>query len=176
MHSIAWWPTLLTVTVAAVIDLRTRRVPNWLVFPFLLMGIAVSTMMRGWAGLESSLVGILAGAAALGLFYFLGGMGMGDVKLLASIGAWIGPWQILVAFVFMGLAGGVMALTWAIRGRFVQESLDGVADLIFGFRKRRPHGTMSPHGTLSLTNPNARKMPYAPAIAVGVILSFFALV
>jgi prepilin peptidase CpaA len=171
MHSIAWWPTLLTVTVAAVTDLRTRRVPNWLVFPFLLMGIAVSVKTRGWAGLESSILGILAGAAALGLFYFLGGMGMGDVKLLASIGAWIGPHQILLAFVFMGLAGGVMALIWAIRGRFVQESLDGVADLIFGFRKRG----LRPHGTLTLTNPNTRKMPYAPAIAVGVILSFFAL-
>jgi prepilin peptidase CpaA len=171
MHSIAWWPTLFAVTVAAVTDLRTQRVPNWLVFPFLLVGIAVSTITRGWAGLESSLLGILAGAAELGLFYFLGGMGMGDVKLLASVGAWIGPQQIFLAFVFMGLAGGVMALTWAIRGRFVQESLDGLGDLIFGFRRRG----LRPHETLSLTNPNARKMPYAPAIAVGVILSFFAL-
>jgi prepilin peptidase CpaA len=171
MHSIAWWPTLLTVTVAAITDLRTRRVPNWLVFPFLLMGIAVSVITRGWAGLESSFLGILAGAGALGLFYLLGGMGMGDVKLLASIGAWIGPWQILVAFVFMGLAGGVMALIWAIRGRFVQESLDGVADLIFGFRKRG----WRPDATLKLANPSTRKIPYAPAIAVGVILSFFAL-
>jgi prepilin peptidase CpaA len=171
MHSIAWWPTLLTVTVATVTDLRTRRVPNWLVFPCLLMGIAVSVMTRGWAGLESSFLGIMAGAAALGLFWFLGGMGMGDVKLLASIGAWIGPWQILLAFVFMGLAGGVMALAWAIRGRFVQESLDSVADLIFGFRKRG----WRPDATLKLASPNARTMPYAPAIAVGVILSFFAL-
>jgi prepilin peptidase CpaA len=71
----------------------------------------------------------------------------------------------------MGLAGGVMALTWAIRGRFVQESLDGVADLIFGFRKRG----WRPDATLKLANPNARKIPYAPAIAVGVILSFFTL-
>ena len=177
IHSIAWWPTLLTVTVAAVTDLRTRRVPNWLVFPFLLMGIAVSAMTRGWAGLESSSLGILAGAGALGLFYCLGGMGMGDVKLLASIGAWIGPRQILVAFVFMGLAGGVMALTWAIRGRFVQESLDGVADLLFGFHNRvfGFRRGWRPDATLKLANPNARKMPYAPAIAVGVILSFFAL-
>ena len=91
--------------------------------------------------------------------------------LLASVGAWIGPGQIFLAFVFMGLAGGVMALAWAIKGRFVQESVDGVADLIFGVRKRG----FRPHGTLALTNPNARKMPYAPAIAVGVILSFFAL-
>jgi prepilin peptidase CpaA len=171
MHSIAWWPTLFAVTVATVTDLRTRRIPNWLVFPFLLTGVAVSAVTRGWAGLESSVLGILAGAAALGLFCFLGGMGMGDAKLLASIGAWIGPWQVFLAFVFMGLAGGVMALAWAIRGRFVQESLTGVADLIFGFGKRG----LRPHGTLTLANPQARTMPYAPAIAAGVILSFFAL-
>ncbi len=171
MNSIAWWPTLFAVTVAAVNDLRTRRIPNWLVFPFLIAGVAVSAMTRGWAGLESSILGILVGAALLILFYFLGGMGMGDVKLLASVGAWIGPQQVFVAFAFMGLAGGVMALAWAIRGGFVQESLDGTAELVFGFRKRG----LQPHPTLALENPNARKMPYAPAIAAGVILSFFAM-
>ena len=96
---------------------------------------------------------------------------MGDVKLCAAIGAWIGPSQLLLALVFMGLAGGVMALGWAIRGGFLKESLSGTADLIFGFRKRG----FRPHATLVLTNPAARKMPYAPAIAIGTILSFFAL-
>ena len=171
MHSIAWWPTVFAVTVATVTDLRSRRIPNWLVFPFLVTGIVVSTVSQGWAGLESSVLGILLAASMLGLFYFLGGMGMGDVKLLASIGAWIGPQQLVFAFMFMGLAGGAMALAWAMRGGFVQESLTGTADLIFGFRKRG----LRPHATLALANPNARKMPYAPAIAVGAILSFFAL-
>ena len=171
MNSIAWWPTVFVVTVATVTDLRTRRVPNWLVFPFMLTGIAVSTVSRGWAGLESSILGILLASSALGLFYVLGGMGMGDLKLLASIGAWIGPQQLVFAFVFMGLAGGVMALAWAVSGGFVGETLDGAADLIFGFRKRG----LRPHLTMALANPKARKIPYAPAIAVGAILSFFAL-
>lgn len=171
MHSVAWWPTLFAIILAAVWDLRTHRVPNWLVFPFMLTGIVVSAITRGWTGLGSSILGIIAGAAVLGLFFILGGMGMGDVKLLASVGAWIGPRQVGVAFIFMGLAGGVMALAWAIRRRSVQKSLDGAADLIFGFRKRG----LRPHSTLTLANPNAQKMPYAPAIAAGVILSFFAL-
>jgi prepilin peptidase CpaA len=171
MHSIAWWPTLFVVTVATVTDLRTRRVPNWLVLPFLVAGVVVSTVSRGWAGLESSVLGILCAASVLGLFYFLGGMGMGDVKLLASIGAWIGPQQVVFAFVFMGLAGGVMALGWALRGGFVQDALTGTADLVFGFRKRG----LRQHTTLTLANRAAHKMPYAPAIAVGAILSFFAM-
>ena len=169
MHSTAWWPALFAVTVASVADLRTRRIPNWLVFPFLIAGVAASAAMHGWAGLESSVLGFLAGAGVLAPFYLLGGMGMGDLKLMAAVGAWIGPHQVLFAFVFMGLAGGLMALVWAIRGGFVQESLDGTADLIFGFRKRG----LRPHATLTLENPTTRKMPYAPAIAAGVVLSFF---
>ena len=171
MHSLAWWPTLLAVTIATITDLRTRRIPNWLVLPFLVAGMAVSSITRGWAGLESSALGILVGTAVLIVFYFLGGMGMGDVKLLAAVGAWVGPQQVFFAFVFMGFAGGAMALAWALRGRFVGQSLDGAADLLFGFRKRG----FKAHPQLVLDNPDSRKMPYAPAIAVGTILSFLAM-
>lgn len=172
MHSIAWWPTLFVVIAATVSDLRTRRIPNWLVLPFLLAGMAVCGVTGGWPGLGRSALGALLGAAALGIFYLAGGMGMGDVKLFAAIGAWVGPSQLVFAFVFMGLAGGLMALTLALRGGFVGEWVGSTADLIFGFRKR---GFRAPSG-LTLTNPNARRMPYAPAIAIGAILSFFALV
>jgi prepilin peptidase CpaA len=171
MHSIAWWPTLFVAIVATVTDLRSRRIPNWLVVPFLIGGLVVGTITGGWMGLGRSVLGVLAGALALGLFYVVGGMGMGDVKLFAAIGAWIGPQQLIFAFIFMGLAGGAMALGWAIWGGFLKESMSGTADLIFGFRKRG----LRPHATLTLSNPGARKIPYAPAIAVGAILSFFAL-
>src|SRR5579863_9027405 len=118
MHSIAWWPTLLAVMIATVCDVHSRRIPNWLVFPFLAGGIAVSATYGGWTGLQHSVTGLLCGAAGLGTFYLQGGMGMGDVKLCAAIGAWIGPSQLLLALVFMGLAGGVMAFGWAVRGGF----------------------------------------------------------
>lgn len=172
MHSIAWWPTLFAVIIASVSDLRTRRIPNWLVIPFLVAGVAVSGLTGGWPGLGRSVLGALLGAAALGIFYLAGGMGMGDVKLFAAIGAWVGPSQLVFAFVFMGLAGGVMALAWAIRRGFVREWTGNTADLIFGAVQR---GWRAPQG-LTLANPQARKMPYAPAIAIGAILSFFAVV
>ena len=70
----------------------------------------------------------------------------------------------------MGLAGGVMAFVWALLGGFLKETLSGTGDLIFGFRKRG----FRPHATLVLTNPSTRRLPYAPAIAIGAILSFFA--
>lgn len=106
----------------------------------------------------------------LGIFYLAGGMGMGDVKLLASIGAWVGPLQLAFAFLFMGLAGGLMALAWAIRGGFLADWIGNTGDLIFGVAR----GLRAPAG-LTLANPRGRKMPYAPAIAIGTILSFLAL-
>ena len=95
---------------------------------------------------------------------------MGDVKLCAAIGAWIGPQQLGTALVVMGITGGVMAVLWAACGGYLKESLSGAGDLILGFRKRG----LRPHATLVLANPAARKMPYAPAIAIGTIFSFLA--
>jgi prepilin peptidase CpaA len=171
MHSIAWWPTLVTLAIATIWDIRSRRIPNWLVVPFLVAGMVVSAATHGWSGLRQSLLGALVAALLLGILYWLGGMGMGDVKLCAAIGAWIGPGQLLTALVMMGVAGGIMALIWAICGGFLKESLSGAGDLIWGFGKRG----LRPHPTLVLGNPHARKMPYAPAIAIGTIFSFLAL-
>jgi prepilin peptidase CpaA len=172
MHSIAWWPTLAMLVIATISDLRSRRIPNWLVWPFLVAGILVSTATQGLSGLRQSLGGVLLAGLLLGILYWLGGMGMGDVKLCAAIGAWIGPRQLGLALVIMALAGGLVALFWAIRGGFLKESLSGAGDLIWGFGKRG----LRPHPTLVLGNPRARKMPYAPAIAIGTIVSFFSVI
>lgn len=170
MQSVVWWATIIAVIIATVSDLWTRRIPNWLVLPFLIAGVLFSTFARGWSGFAHSLMGVLLAAFLLGLFHFLGGMGMGDVKLCASVGAWIGPHQLVFALVFMGLVGGLMAFVWAICGGFWKEMLNGTGDLIFGFGKRG----FRRHETLVMSNPRARKLPYAPAIAIGTVLSFFA--
>ncbi|MDR5726186.1 MAG: A24 family peptidase [Terriglobia bacterium] len=169
MHSIAWWPTLIVLAIATFTDVRSCRIPNWLVLPFLVAGIAVSGWMHGWHGVGQSLLGIGLGTVVLGFFYWMGGMGMGDLKLCAAVGAWIGPSQLLVALVLTGIAGGIMALCWAIGGGFVGELFSGTGDLIFGLRKRG----LRPHPELILDNPLTRKMPYAPAIAIGTLISFF---
>src|SRR5215469_8171995 len=97
MHSIAWWPTVIVLAVATFTDLRSRRIPNWLVLPFMLAGVAVSAWLHGWTGVWQSLSGLALGAVLLGVLCWLGGMGMGDVKLCAAIGAWIGPMQLMFA-------------------------------------------------------------------------------
>jgi prepilin peptidase CpaA len=83
-------------------------------------------------------------------------MGAGDVKLCAAIGAWVGPVQLLYALLFTALAGGLMVLVWAAcRGLL----------LLFGRRKREQ---------VTLNSLMEAKMPYAPAIAIGTLFSFFA--
>ena len=169
MHSIAWWPVLGVLAVATFTDLRSRRIPNWLVYPFMLVGFGVSGWLHGVHGIVESLEGFALGAVIFGILSLMGGMGMGDVKMLAGIGAWIGPSQLMVALVLTGLVGGVMAICWAIAGGFLGELFNGTGDLIVGIKDRG----LSPHPTLVLGNPKARKMPYAPAIAIGTLISFF---
>lgn len=123
VHSIALWPTAAVLGAATYTDLRSRRIPNWLVLPFLGMGVLVSCWSHGWHGLGQSLSGAGLGLLLFGIFFMAGGMGAGDVKLCAAIGAWIGPSQLLIALVLTALVGGVMALGWAMWGGFLGEAL-----------------------------------------------------
>jgi prepilin peptidase CpaA len=168
-HSYAWWPTLAVLAIATFTDIRSRRIPNWLVFPFLLGGLVVSTWIAGWHGLGQSVIGLLIGGLVYGVLAMMGGMGMGDVKLCAAIGAWIWWQQLVLALVLIAVAGGIMALAWAICGGFLGEMFSGAGDLLFGWKKRGLHTPSD----LQLSNPKARKMPYAPAIAIGTLISFF---
>jgi len=165
IHSFAWWPTVVVLAIATFTDLRSRRIPNWLVLPFLPLGIVVSGWLHGWHGVMQSLEGMGAGLLIFGIFFWMGGMGAGDVKLCAAIGAWIGPSQLFIALVLTGLAGGVMVIAWAAYAGFLRDLFKGTGDLVFGGEKR---------SEVKLSNPMRRKMPYAPAIAIGVLFSFFA--
>lgn len=172
MHSIAWWPTVAVLAVSTFTDLRSRRIPNWLVLPFLVAGIAVSFAPPSWhgIGIAQSLEGMGLGLFLFGVLAWMGGMGMGDVKLCAAIGAWVGPTQLFLALIITGVVGGVMAVVWAAFGGFLGELLTGSGDLLLGWKKRGMRGDPE----LTLSNPKTRKMPYAPAIAIGTLVSFFA--
>jgi prepilin peptidase CpaA len=125
MQTIAWWPTVAVLIVATITDLRSRRIPNWLTFPFLIAGPVLSAWLGGWHGFGQSMAGLGLGALIYGIFYIVGGMGMGDVKLCAAIGAWIGPSQLLLALVITGVTGGLMAVIWAAFGGFLGELFTG---------------------------------------------------
>ena len=171
MHSIAWWPILALLAMATVVDIHSRRIPNWLVLPFLAAGVVVNTASYGMKGLGQSMGGIALAVAVTGVLCWLRGMGMGDLKLCAAAGGWIGPGQLGIALVATGLAGGVLARGWAAWHGSLGESLEGAGDLVSAFWTKG----VRPHPSMVLDNPSARSMPYAPAIAIGTIFSFFAI-
>jgi len=168
MESFVWWSTAVVVTLAAAIDIFTRRIPNWLSLPYLAVGIAVSGFSGGPAGLARSLEGIGIAVGVTGILCYLRALGMGDLKLLAAVGAWIGPGQLVMALVVTGMAGGFLAVGYALWRGSLKKALGGTLRLIVEM-PRRP---FRPHPTLALGHAAAASIPYAPAIALGTMFSF----
>ncbi|MEZ6069711.1 MAG: A24 family peptidase [Pirellulales bacterium] len=119
------------MTTAAVTDLHSRRIPNWLTVPMAACGLTFHALAPAGFGLGSSLLGLLVGFSLLLVPYVVGGGGAGDVKLLAAAGAWLGWKLLLVAFVMSILLarrhrgrhvgsqrrGPTIWLAWPQRGR-----------------------------------------------------------
>jgi prepilin peptidase CpaA len=107
------WLVTVTLVVAAVIDGIKLKVPNWLTFPMIVSGWIYSAAFSpyaGWEGLAWSLVGTAVGLALLLPAYAIGGMGAGDVKLSAGIGAWVWGTVTFYAFCVSAVVGGVIAV------------------------------------------------------------------
>ena len=94
---------------ATVEDIVRREIPNWIPITAIAGGIGSAVCMSGWSGLGSSLLGMIAGFLVFLAFYMLGGMGGGDVKLMAGLGAVLGVGLILEAALWTAGIGGVMA-------------------------------------------------------------------
>lgn len=111
------WVVTVTLVVAAIIDGRQLKVPNWITFPMIASGWVYSAVLSpypGWEGLFLSLIGTAVGLAVLLPPYAVGGMGAGDVKLMAGVGAWMWGTVTLVAFAVSALVGGVIAVAMVL--------------------------------------------------------------
>jgi len=126
------------IAACAILDYRTRKIPNWLTVSGAVLGLAYSILAPRGIGPLLSLAGLAVGFLLLLLPWLLGGGGMGDVKMLAALGAWLGPVGILVAFGLGSVlaAGGMMiVLTSSMltegfsrtRGRYVSAGAVAVA-------------------------------------------------
>lgn len=113
--NLGYWEVTLAILVPGIlyaswVDYAERRVPNWLNAVLAVTGLAMQTVWYGGSGLGWGLAGLLTGFALLIVPWLMHGMGAGDVKLMAAIGAWLGPVLTLWSFAAGGIIGGVVAL------------------------------------------------------------------
>lgn len=157
---------LLILAIAVITDLRSRRIPNWLTYPAMGAGLSYHVYVDGWQGFLFGIEGLSLGFALLIVFYLLGGMGAGDVKLMAAVGSFLGPKLVFVAFLFTALAGGVYAI---------------IILILYGKARDLMHPWVLTLKTLILTGKliivpaqNKEKLPalyYGVAIAVGTCVT-----
>ena len=145
---------------AAAIDLRVRRVPNWLTGSLAATGLLLAGTGLGELSMQGAWLGGVLGLLLMLPGYLLGGTGAGDVKLLAATGMLLGPTATLWAFVFTLMAGGAIALAVAaVRGRLWLTLLNS-AQLVT---------TRGGSASLIERSGSANRFAYAPAVAVGVM-------
>lgn len=150
------------VGIAAVADdLTRRRISNWIPGVAFLAGLVMQTFEAGWRGAASALLGTGAGAVVFLIFYLAGGMGGGDVKLMAGFGAVLGTKRLLEAALWTAGCGGVMA-TLVIAASFVRQ--------VWRSRSSNRKGEMERQGESS-PRTRVETIPYAPAITCGVWLA-----
>ena len=101
---------ILIGLVAAIEDIARRRVSNWIPVSALLAGVIALSIERGWRGALSAAGGAVAGFLIFFVFYWLGGMGGGDVKLMAGMGAVLGVERLLEAALWTAGCGGLFAM------------------------------------------------------------------
>ena len=121
---------LTIATVGAVKDVRGRRIPNWLTYSGLLAALVVRTGLGGWPGLRGGLAGMLLAGGIFFLLFLLGGMGGGDVKLMAAVGAWVGLAQVGTVLIVSAIAGGLLAVGYVLVHKRMWESLRNMLELL----------------------------------------------
>ena len=154
---------LAIATVGAVKDFRGHRIPNWLTYSGLVAALVVRPGLGGWTELRGGLVGMMFAGGIFFLLFLLGGMGGGDVKLMAAVGAWVGAAQVGVLLIMSALAGGLLATGYVLVHKRMFESLRNMVELL------RHHLTdgLKPHPTLNVQQEGTLRLPYGLAIAIG---------
>ena len=146
------WIAIVVGMAAVIDDLARRHIANWIPAAALAGGFGWQIVRGGWQGALTALAGTAAGFAVFLVFYLLGGMGGGDVKLMAGFGALLGAGRLLEAALWTAGIGGIMAM--AVLGwRALRRSKPGAGARSVEEREREA------------------SIPYAPAIALGVWLS-----
>ncbi len=160
---------LLLAAGATVTDVTSARIPNTLTLLGAIAGVAAHALLPGGSGPWQSLEGLIAGLAVFFPIFALGGLGGGDVKLMAALGAWLGWPAVLSLAIFTAVAGGVLAVAVALSHGYLSQALGNLRALarfwwIAGIR---------PEPSLTLEAGRGPRLPYALPIFAGLIVTLW---
>ncbi len=164
------WFVTATLIVAAAIDGWKLKVPNWITFPLIVSGWIYSGAAFGWEGFAYSLLGTFAGLAMLLPLYAIGGMGAGDVKLLAGVGAWVWTTTTAYSFCLSAVVGGAIAVgmvLWRNSWEKHQNQFWMILGEIATIRQPERLATIAAGRKSSML-----LLPYGIPIAIGTIIYF----
>jgi prepilin peptidase CpaA len=161
----------VVLIVAAYIDGKDLRVPNWITFPMVLAGLVFNTWIGSWGNLDGGFVGgfvgMIVGLACLMPLYAVGGMGAGDVKLMAGIGAWLGAWVTFYAFCVSTVVGAVMAICMVMyKNRFKKHYANFLMILMEWMTIKDPNELSK---LAAERKPTMMLLPYGIPICIGSI-------
>lgn len=157
---------LAAAMVAAVTDLWKYRIYNILTWPLLLSGLIYQGVVAGEAGLVLSVLGVCVGFVPMALLYLGGGLGAGDVKLMAGLGAWLGPVMTIQVLLASWLAAGLYAVV-VLSCNWISP---GTERGLLGLRILAPRGADGQLSqVLALPNRRRRLIPFGVMILAGVV-------
>jgi prepilin peptidase CpaA len=157
------------VVLACFSDVRTRRIPNALTFSAAAAAVLFHAVGGGWSEALWSIAGWFAGALLFFPLFALRGMGAGDLKLLAAIGAWLGPGPVVMVALITSLAGGVMAVGVALSRGYLRTAL---ANLWMVLMQWRIAG-VRPLPAVTLEGTQGPRLAYAVPIAIGTMVTLW---
>ena len=151
--------------IAGWTDLRSRRIPNWLTVPGLVVGVGANFALGGWGGLKTALLGAGLGLLVLLPFVMLRSLGAGDWKLAGALGAFAGPAALVDLLLGSVLVAGVMAVALVIYKRRTRQTIRNMGHILISLVTFRLPGAQ-----VSLENPDSLKIPYGVALALTVVV------
>lgn len=160
---------VVVVAAASVCDLNSRRIPNAITLGAAAIAVAMHVLSNGWSGLLLAVSGWAAGFVLFAPLYAVRGIGAGDVKLLAAIGAWLGPVGALWTALYGAVAGGILALVVALARGYTTAAMRNIGTIL---RLWSVAGVRPVEG-LTLADKSSVRLPYAFPLAVGAMVTLW---
>lgn len=163
-------PLLGLVALAAVQDVRTRKIRNWLTLSLAWSGLLCSLLALNGVSPVQSVLGLLAGFALTFVLFAIGALGGGDVKLLAGVGAWMGPANVLAVFLLAAVVGLVIVLGQSLAQGRLTALFRNSTVLLLNIWHVQELGTAHVEHTGKSCRSVERPLPYAVPVLVATLL------